>query len=49
MTNPTDEELDEFIKGYFFDDEDWWYDEDIVRGLARAILDIADELEAHYV
>ena len=39
MTNPTDEELDGFIKGYLLDGEDWWYDEEIVRGLARALLE----------
>ena len=39
MTKPTDEELDNFIQGYLSDGEDWWYDEEIVRGLARALLE----------
>ena len=36
---PTDEELDGFIEGYLSDGMDWWYDKEIVRGLARALLE----------
>ena len=39
MKEPTDEELDNFILGYLSDGEDWWYDKEIVRGLARALLE----------
>jgi hypothetical protein len=34
---PTDEELDAFIYGFFFED-DWYYNTEMERGLARAAL-----------
>jgi hypothetical protein len=34
---PTDEELDAFIYGFFFED-DWYYNTEMERGLARAVL-----------
>jgi hypothetical protein len=34
---PTDEELDAFIYGFFFED-DWYYNTKMERGLARAAL-----------
>jgi len=40
MTKPTDEELDGFIEGYLVDGEDWcYYEKEILRGLARALLE----------
>ena len=39
MTNPTDEELDGFIEGYLRYCVDLWYNTEIVRGLARALLE----------
>jgi hypothetical protein len=35
--DPTDEELDAFIYGFFFED-DWYYNTEMERGLARAVL-----------
>jgi hypothetical protein len=37
MADPTDEELDAFIYGFFFED-DWYYNTEMERGLARAVL-----------
>ena len=34
---PTDEDLDAFIYGFFFED-DWYYNTEMERGLARAVL-----------
>jgi hypothetical protein len=34
---PTDEELDAFIYGFFFED-DWYYNTEMERGLTRAVL-----------
>jgi hypothetical protein len=34
---PSDEELDAFIYGFFFED-DWYYNTEMERGLARAVL-----------
>jgi len=34
---PTDEELDAFIYGFFFED-DWYCNTEMERGLARAVL-----------
>ena len=34
---PTDEDLDAFIYGFFFED-DWYYNTEMERGLARAAL-----------
>ena len=34
---PTDEELDAFIYGFFFEDN-WYYNTEMERGLARAAL-----------
>lgn len=47
MTKPTDEELDGFIEGYLSDGMDWWYDKEIVRGLARALLEHFGENETN--
>ena len=43
-----DEELDGFIEGYLSDGMDWWYDKEIVRGLARALLEhFGNQYETH--
>jgi hypothetical protein len=34
---PTDEDLDAFIYGFFFEDN-WYYNTEMERGLARAVL-----------